>query len=757
MFKNISFPNPILNKKIAFIFSFLFFINSFYYAYHAIFTPFVSQIINCRFVYIILIFIFFILYFLGKTENEITWEKITKTVILILLPSAILILIGYLNYPESFKKNARLFANLIIISSTFIFFLKTLGYKKISELLLEFKIKKTLAIDKKSKKNNFLIGSALFVLIVVNLGFGTYYLAKFAAIDEPLWTFERIPKFWNNTLDGEWHKTMISDKPGITVALLSGIGLIQTNPKEYELAKQEEEIRYSTKNIETMNFPMRFPILLFNALSLLVIFYLLSKLLNKQDALLAVIFIGLSPILLGISRIINPDSVFWVFSTLTFLTYLLFLKNQEKKYLFITAIFLGLSLLTKYIANFFYVFFFAMIFINFVLNEKEELIWAKYFKKSISNYLIIIYLSILTFFILLPATWVDLGRIAEVTIFSEAFLKFWQMFLVVVFLVLGEIYFLKGKVSGIALNYFFKKRNVLIKIISALFLLAIIFSVLNVLLGMKWSDFETILASPKSFIINPENVAGAFLANFYPLIFGIHPIALLLLLVSFVSILFRKQRKEIDLWTVYIALFTFFFYVACFFNNIGATVRYQIIIYPLAFIVSSMGLNILLKNFGEKIKLISIGVIVIFLLLSLNNIRPFYFSYASEFLPKNYVLNLKDMGDGSYEAAEYLNSKPNAKDLIIWTDKRGVCYFFQGGCMDTFELYSGTKIDYFVVSASRQSRTERRIPYKGRHNDFEIQVETLYKKDNYEYILNIGDRPNNFVKIFSYAEIISGN
>jgi len=417
---------------------------------------------------------------------------------------------------------------------------------------------------------------------------------------------------------------------------------------------------------------------------------------------------------------------------------------------------LGFSLLTKYIANFFFVFYFAMIFLNFILNEKTHSSWPEYFKKSLWDYLALVYLSLLTFFIFLPAAWVDLGRIAEATIFSEAFLKFWQIFFIVILAVLGEIYLLKGKLSLIILDYLSKKRAVLVKIISLLFLSAIILSAANVLFGMGWVNFETILASPKSSIINPENIAGAFLANFYPLIFGIHPLAFLLMLAALLGLFFKKLPGENDIWIASLALFIFFYYVACFFSNLGATVRYQIIIYPLAFILSSLGLNLLLKNFGEKTKFIFFGITAVFLLFSLNNIKPFYFSYASEFLPKNYVLNLKDMGDGSYEAAGYLNALPDAKNLTIWTDKRGVCYFFQGGCLDTFELNKGIRIDYFVVSASRQSRTVRHIPYKGRHNDFEIEVDKIYELDNYDYRLNIGGRPNNFIKIFSYEKLKTG-
>jgi hypothetical protein len=752
MMKKITFLNPIDNKKTAFFFLLLFLANSAYYVYHAVFTPFVEQLINCRLIYLLLIAGFIFLSTIKTEGKKSEWRKILEILILILLPSAVLIVFGYFSFPEKIKNNPRFFANLIISISSFIFFLKIFRHRKTNVIFPE-----KIELNKSNKKINFLTVFFLSLIIIFYFIFGFYNLGKFAAVDEPLWTFERIPKFWNNVLDGEWQKTMISDKPGITVAILSGAGLNLVNPKEYELIKQEGEIRYSAKNIEKMNFSMRFPILIFNGLSLLVFYFLASKLFSRRSALFAVGFMGLSPLLLGISRIINPDSVFWTFSVLSLLGYFLFIKNNENKYLFFTAIFLGFSLLTKYVANFFFVFYFVMIFINYLLNRNDNENWPEYFKKSLFDFFIIVYISLLTFFIFLPAAWVNFGRIAEATIFSEAFLKFWKIFLIIILVFWGEIHLFKGKISAAILSYFSEKKDAVIKVIGILFLATIIFSTFNVLFEMKWINFEGILASPKSSVLASKDILGVFLANFYPMIFGIHPVIFLLFLTALAGLFFKKFREKNGAWIIYIMLFIFFYYLACFFNKIGATVRYQIIVYPLIFLIASLGTDILLSKFKKTAKFVFIGIVAVFLLKSLNDIKPFYFSYASEFLPNKYVLNLKDMGDGSYEASEYLNNLPDAKNLIIWTDKRGVCYFFKGGCMDTFEMNKGIRIDYFVVSASRQIRTARHIPYKGRHNDFEISVDKIYENDNYDFRLNIGGRPNNFIKIFSYEKLAEKN
>ncbi len=757
MLKKITSLNPIRNNKSAAFFAILFLANSSYYVYHAVFTPFIEQLVNCRLIYIFLITAFVFLSSLQNKGEKIEWKKILEIIILILLPSAILIAIGYFIYPARFKNNPKFFANLIIAASSLKFFLKFFGNGKISSFFPEIGAK----INTQNKTEKILTVSAISLIIISNLLFGTYHLAKFAAVDEPLWTFERVPKFWNNVLDGEWHKTMISDKPGITVALVSGIGLNWVNPKDYELIKQEGEIRFSSKNIERMNFSMRFPILLFNALMLIIFYHLLSRLFNSYIAAFSILFIGLSPILLGISRIINPDSLFWIFSSLSLLSYFLSIKKSKNFYLFLSGAFLGLSLLTKYVANIFFVFYFGMIFIDYFINNKHaNRNWAEYFKEMIKKYFIIIYFGILTFFIFLPAAWVDLGRIAEGTVFSEAFSSSWKIFSTIVAFSILEAWILKGKILGFIFSFLSKNKHIIFKALFFIFLISLILTALNTFFDMRWASFEDILASPKSTVLSPESIIGVFLANFYPLIFGIHPVALFSATVMLAALTFKNSlrgpEKENNTWILYILLFIFAYYTASFLSKVSATVRYQIALYPLIFIIASLGIDFIFSRFGKKVKIAAFGIIALFLIISLKNIKPFYFSYASEMLPEKYVLNLKDMGDGSYEAAQYLNSLPNAKDLIVWTDKRGVCYFFQGGCMDTFEMNKGIRINYFVISASRQSRTERHIPYKGRHNDFEIQVDKIYDLENYDYRIDIGGRPNNFIKIFSYEKLAAG-
>lgn len=114
------------------------------------------------------------------------------------------------------------------------------------------------------------------------------------------------------------------------------------------------------------------------------------------------------------------------------------------------------------------------------------------------------------------------------------------------------------------------------------------------------------------------------------------------------------------------------------------------------------------------------------------------------------------MGDGSFEAAKYLNSLPNAQELIIWSDKGAVCETFLGKCNVGFNKNDteGFHFDYFVVSTGRKSRS---LKLEGAA-DFEskIDFQKLYMSDfeNPDFEINFSKNPNNFVRVAKTEKII---
>jgi 4-amino-4-deoxy-L-arabinose transferase-like glycosyltransferase len=697
----------------------------------------------------------FLIFLWDLFKNPPNTSLLIGKIFIALLPAELVFLfamnnLGKFGYLPN-RNTVGILISLYLILAGLYFIFRYKKYKKISDLFLHKKEGAT------KEKLSWLATIVVILVILINCVFGLYRLSKFAAVDEPLWTHDRIPSFWRNVGEADFGKTNISDKPGITVAILSGAGLLKVNPFYYKNSAWEGIDIENLKNIEEMNFALRFPIFIFNSLMLVVFYFFIKKLFDRRVALISVIFIGCSPLLIGISSIINPDSLLWVFTPLSLIAYLIYQRDHSDKYLYLSGFFLGLAILTKYVANILYVFFFGLIFLNYIIckHKENDMSLAEYLKKTLLDYASLVIISLVTFLILLPAAWLNIGYLLKGTLFSQAFAKVWPVFLGIILLIVLDIKLTKSKVMSFILNFLVKWKNLIVTFFFGLFLLAMAATVSNVYTGMKIFNFESILASPKS-----SSDIGSFisimLANFYSLIFGLNPWALaaLIFLAAF-GLKYKNQGHSEISSSFFIFLFILFYYLASSVEAVSATVRYQIILYPLAFILASVGLN---RFFGAVMKnknttrgfTILITLVIVASVYSLFSIKPFYFSYASDLLPKKYVLNLKDMGDGSYEAAQYLNSLPNPDKLVVWTDKKGVCVFFRGTCLGGLKFDSSSRFDYFVVSSGREARTTNMTKGKAQAGDLISSiVNRSYNSNEYEYKIEIGGRPNNFVKIIS--------
>lgn len=594
------------------------------------------------------------------------------------------------------------------------------------------------------------------IVLLSNLSFGLMRLPNYSSVDEPYWTYGRITKFWNGIKAHKWKTTSVNDKPGITVAIISGAGLIKVDPMPYKDLRGDVKTETELQIINDINFYFRLPIYIFCVLLLPLFYIFLKKLFDETTALIGFIFIGLSPILLGISLIINPDSLLWLFLPLSLLSYLVFQKNNRKKYLYISAFLFGLALLTKYVSNILYVFLFFLPFLDYIFSkEKPEIV--SYLKRSLLNYAILVVISMATFFVFYPATWVNQSILLEGTFLSQAFKSTWPLFAGVLSIVIADIFLFKSIVITKTLNFFSQNKKILMQITSLFFLFVITFVLVNTYTHMSMLDTNGALASPKGV----GQGARLFLyidrlvADIYSLIFAISPIALFSFTVALILCFKKKWQDSYEAKIVfYLILFILFYYLASTVNNVIATVRYQIALYPLVFVIAAIGLVHILAL--EKVKkYLSVSVayaLIIFIsIASLLSVKPFYFAYTSSLLPEKYFVNQKDMGDGSYEAATYLNSLPFPEKLTVWSDKGAVCAVFKGKCIIGFtdRRVKGVSFDYVVVSSGRKSRTLKMSGGAKTNIDFK----QAYASEDTDYKVTIGGRLNNYVKILSISKV----
>ncbi|MBP7060730.1 MAG: glycosyltransferase family 39 protein [Candidatus Moranbacteria bacterium] len=592
--------------------------------------------------------------------------------------------------------------------------------------------------------------------LLTNLGLGLARLGEYSSVDEPYWTYGRITKFWNGIKAHKWKTTSVNDKPGITVALISGAGLTRIDPMPYRDLRGDPKTEEQLRDINTINVAFRLPIFLFSVLLLPLFYVLLRKLFDETTALLGYLFISLSPILLGISLIINPDSLLWIFLPLSILSLLVYYKHGAKRYLLLGSVLLGLSLLTKYVANILYIFFFFLPFLEYAfLKEKPEL--RTYLKKAALDYGILALLSMAVFFLLYPATWVNPKLLLEGTFFSKAFQTTWPLFVGLIAALALDNFILRGKLLTWGLTVLTRHRTILMRLVTGVFLLAILFVFYNTYTHMSVLDTAGTLASPKGVGEGSRLpiYADRFVADIFSLIFAISPLALFALMSALVFTLKKDWIETYEAKIVfYLSSFILFYYLASTVNNVVATVRYQIALYPLAFVMAAIGLAHLCSQ--EKISAYSrsfiVPLLVFFIsLFALLSVKPFYFAYASSLLPERYFVNLKDMGDGSYEAAQFLNNLPQAEALTIWSDKGAVCAVFKGKCIIGFtdKRVKGVNFDYVVVSSGRRSRTLKMSG--GAHTP--IDFKAAYASEDTAFKVTIGGRPNNYVKVFSLSAI----
>ena len=592
--------------------------------------------------------------------------------------------------------------------------------------------------------------------------FGLIGLTTFAAVDEPLWYNNRIAKYWKNIAEHDWKGTSISDKPGITLAWATGPGLWFKTPKEYKSIRYEGEIYSANQDsIESFYLAFRLPLLLVITLSLPLFYFFIERLLGRTPALFSYAFLSTSPVLVGISKIINPDALLWIFAPLSILSYLLFLNKRFFRYLILSGVFLGLGLLTKYVANIVLVFFIGLIFLEYLYHRPEKEPFSAFFKRSFTELGVLLYAALAVFYILFPAVWIKPMKLLTATIYSQAFEKVTPLLLMFLALILIDHSANRGRITSAATAFLNRFKRPLTIGITSLFLVSLIATLAITWKNMHPYDFSELLASPKT-IEGRSDFIGIFLTNFYPLIFGIPPMALFLLLATPFMLLKRPFNSDSSKRTaLYLIAFMLLYYLGATVNNVAMITRYQIILFPIAALLASITLARLLRASEIRLPLLppSTPFVITACILLVGSFTlsttPFPLSYASSLLPKTYHTNVKDMGSGSYEAAQYLNTLPNAEQLLIWTDKDGVCKFFVGRCKRgrNYQALRRDGLDYIIVSSDRKNRTVKMMSSEILHQKPGlIRFDQYYTKPNPIFELDINGRQSQYVRIHEFKE-----
>lgn len=612
------------------------------------------------------------------------------------------------------------------------------------------------------KTENLFVIFCLMAIVAIFLFFGVQHITKFVTADEHYWFQERIPQYWEAISSGKYKKTLVNDKPGVTTAIISGLGLLFEKNTQSHLIKINDDIKiYDTKRTENINAAFRYPLLIFNGLFIIFFFWIIFKITaNKWIALWSSAFIGLSPIIIGISQIVNPDSLLWTFSCAGIFSYFALLKQEQKKYVILTAIFTGLAILSKYTANILFPFYFLLLLVSFIANKKNtnssEI--KKYFKLQLSNYLLIIVGSLAVIVVFLPAVFIKPIYLYRLTMgFSEMKIIFGLIFAAVIAIHI-DLQLLNSKIS-LLIKKIFSRKNSWVKFITFILLVIFLALIIGRNIFIDWKLFDAIPFDIKKISYTDNigyypNIFELFLLEFNSLVFSLTPIVILFTIFVWVQSIISKKYHEYNFYIFSVTFFIFIYFVASMASDVVSIVRYSIILYPLFAFLAAIGLwsiyDLWLKKIYLDARIILTIAIIGISVSSLFFIKPFYFNYANFLLPKNKIIS-DAWGYGGYEAAEYLNSLPNAEKLTVWSDYYGVCEFFKGTCITEYNfVVKPLLIDYYILTRRGEIR------YNSNWSDWSpdngVKATEYYKNPDPLWHIYIDDRPENFIKIYKNSQ-----
>jgi len=233
----------------------------------------------------------------------------------------------------------------------------------------------------------------------------------------------------------------------------------------------------------------------------------------------------------------------------------------------------------------------------------------------------------------------------------------------------------------------------------------------------------------------------------------LYPISALLSAIALVNFFGAKKeagdsRKLSLLFSILIAMILLLFFASSFeqakiiseanlriFYNFHRGIFYLIVFVVVIISTKTIYALIYWRRFRNLSNFWVYLIIIISSCTSIWLIKPYYFSYSNNFLPKKYIIT-SGWGYGGYELAQEMNKLPDAKNTIVWADSYGFCEFYVGKCIRKAKTRTEKyPIDYFYATLQNQLRP-----------DF---VGPNYKEDgNPVFNLEIDGRYKNYVRVF---------
>ena len=230
--------------------------------------------------------------------------------------------------------------------------------------------------------------------------------------------FERTENFYRALDDLNFSETFQTGHPGVTLMWFSGASMLLKN----YFSGASDIFDFSNKS--NLLFAAKLPIILVTSLTVSLIYLLIKELFNnRRIALLCVFFVLIDPFYLAQSRFFQMDALLSSFIILSILTIHLFFNATKRKYIYLSALFTALALLTKQPALILIPYFFILFLIaqhqNFsqwifkYLSYFDLKSWGILKEKYVKYFLVWLIVAIVFFVMFWPAIWVGNFDILE--------------------------------------------------------------------------------------------------------------------------------------------------------------------------------------------------------------------------------------------------------------------------------------------------------------------------------------------------------
>ncbi|MEA2042676.1 MAG: glycosyltransferase family 39 protein [Bacteroidota bacterium] len=493
--------------------------------------------------------------------------------------------------------------------------------------------------------------SMLLISTGLFLFFGLSHLGKQIYTDEPVLWYPWIEEFGYalKSLDFSTIKKPYN-YPGLPVIAL---GSLLTVGKTFSAIPAEQFHEYL--------FLMKSPIVVFNFLTLFIIYFFSKKLWNKDTALLTIVLIALHPLIIAFSQHTQGDTTLWNTFFISLLSYFIYLKSGKIKYILITAFFFALAVLSKFTGMLLYPLFFIFLYGEYLFVKLSRKDFVKRAKGLLGIYLI---LPVFVF-ILYPLAWSAPILSLKSTYLHYTISRINPIFPIAAILLYAEVAFLKGRFSEKLKRLPLLKISFVLSIV--LFLLSTVFGILSskfsVLQGGGQSVFGGVHV--KDYLSTTSQISRSLNAVLPWYIFGGLAAIIIKRLVS-------KSKAQYTRFVVYFLFSALVFSLGAVLGGYQVWVKYALFLIPMF----AAAFALLFTNAFPKSKFL-LPVFIVLAVVEVISVYPTYFSYRNRFLPLQNS-NQYDGNYGGYELAQKANALPGSDTLKILSDTYGFMYFFRG-------------------------------------------------------------------------------